>query len=281
VFPVGDFEDVVGGQMALIGFLRSVRKQLIVQPRRTTIGVMVSARVETSERMPSSVETALRRVVGGILADRNKRLTTLLTSNGDGFMADTSGGAGNDAAFFKATAKYIPRTARSFINAATGDATSSAAVFRAAVLRIIGEMSAFPNSFNGFVHMPPENGAAYVVMVPPILWSVAQDAFLTAPGSTTVGLGQIAPGMSLELRVNPDLATESAAVAGAKFYVFMRDQSYKPLVAAVRGMEEIRSTIGDPSDVHRILFDQELFQPYYAEQYGYGSDFLAYQQTDS
>lgn len=282
VFPLGEHEEVKPGIMSTINRVRAVSKQLIVKPYSLTVGIDYQTMINTNARMAGSTDRIAQSMAMARAASIIKRLTALIITPGKGFMADASGGSGNDADFFKATAKYIPFSAKSFINADTADSTSSAALFRTSILRVIGAMSAYPNSLEGYVNMPPDDGPAFVVMIPPILFGLAVDAFGTAPGSTVVGLNQInavVDGMGIQFRVNQFLGDESTAVAAAKWYVFARNPVYKPLVMAVQLPSQFRASNLD--DSHTITFNEMLMQSYYGVNVGYGSDFVAYKQTDS
>jgi hypothetical protein len=286
VYPVGEMEDVIGTELAKVSGLRAVQKRLSTKDRRITFGLSITTRQTTNAIAAGSADRALASGAGAVVADRRKRLTNLLINGGTdtGMFANTANGKGLDAPFFKATNKFIPRTDIGFLNAFTEDSTSSAAVFRRAILRRLAHFMTLPNTMGGFVHNPPAQGAAFVVMVPPVLFDLAVDAFGEAGGSAVVGLNRIetvVAGLSISFRVNPFLAAESSDVAGAKWYLFARDQVYTPFVAAIRQPQEMRSTLGDRGQAHMILWNAELFQPFYGMEVGYGSDFQAIKMTDN
>jgi hypothetical protein len=252
VYPTGSMEDAVG--IATVNSIQAASKLYETKGRRYTGGINYETWLQGDAVTGGAVSRAAQISAAAIQADRLSRLTTLLTNGGTGtdMFLTTSEGSTASTAF--AATKVIPRANVTFDNKFDGH----------------------QNTINGFIHTPPEQGARYVVMVPPVLRQLAADALNPQLSNDAARLGD----MGVTYRVNPYLAATSAAVQAAVFYVFAVDEVYTPLAEGWRGPEEFRNTFGR-DEAHLILFNQHLFQPYYAMEVGYASTMNMIRITDT
>lgn len=274
VYPTGGMEDAIG--IAKVDALQATSKLYETKARRYTGGINYETWLQGDAITGGAVTRAIQISAGAIQADRLSRLTGLLTAGGtdtDLFRTTSEGSTGS--AFFAAT-KYIPRSGITFDNLLSGDYTSSVALFRAAIFAALAKFDGYQNTINGFIHTPPEQGAKYVVMIPPVLRQVAADALNPELSNDAARLDS----MGVTYRVNPYLAAVSTAAQAAVFYVFAVDEIFTPFAEGWRGPEEFRSTFGH-DEAHLILFNQHLFQPYYAMEVGYASSMNAIRVTDT
>lgn len=274
VYPVGQMEDATG--IATVDGLQSASKLVEVTPRRWTGSLTWEQWLQGDANSGGQVSRAIRQSAMQVEADRQKRLANLLKNGGTGtdLFTTTNEGSTNSAAF--ADTKYIPRSNISFDNALTGSFTDTAAEIRGAVFEGLAQFDSMQNSIGGLLHDAPEDGAQYLVMVPPALREFTADALNPQLSNDAARLDA----MGVRYVVNPYLSAASGG-SDTVFYMFRNSAAYPALVAGNRGPEEFRSTVGDQSQAHLILFNGVLFQPYYAAAYDYGSTFNMLRLTNT
>lgn len=273
-YPTGSMEDAAG--IANVNSIQAASKLYETKARRYTGGISYETWLTGDAASGGQISRAAQISAAHVQADRLSRLTSLLTNGGTGtdMFLTTSEGSTASAAF--ASTKYIPRSNVTFDNIISGDYTSSVALFRSSIFLALAKFDGHQNTIKGFIHSPPEAGARYVVMVPPVLRQLAADALNPQLSNDAARLDD----MGVKYVVNPYLAATSSAVQAAVYYVFAVDEVYTPLAEGWRGPEEFRSTFGR-DEAHLILFNQHLFQPYYAMEVGYASTMNMIRITDS
>lgn len=272
-YPTGSMEDAQG--IATVNSIQAASKLYETKARRYTGGISYETWLTGDAASGGQTSRAAQISAAHVQADRLSRLTYLLTNGGTGTDMFTTTSEGSTASAAFASTKYIPRSNVTFDNDMAGD-TSTVALFRATIFDAMALLDSHKNTINGFIHTPPEQGAKYVVMIPPILRQIAADALNPQLSNDAARLDD----MGVKYVVNPYLAATSAAVQAAVYYLFAVDQVYTPLAEGWRGPEEFRSTFGR-DEAHLILFNQHLFQPYYAMEVGYASTMNMIRLTDS
>jgi hypothetical protein len=278
VYPVGEMETAIPGKKADVNGLEAETITIKTVPRRWTGGIDFETWMQGDARTGGAVSRAIQLSANQIIVDRRKRLAGLL-NQGETMtdIFDTTAAGGTKSAAFRggtlanilagtADAKFIPQSGKSFSNLVTGAYTGSAAEVRAGIFDAILLMDIMENSIGGYVHVPPENGARFRVLCSPAMRQFVHDAINEGPGAGTIGLRA----MNVDYMVDAALTHGVPGTNDTAFYVTRLDQVYPALVEARRGPEEFRTSMGDLS---LILFNQGLFQPYYAFGYGYGSTF--------
>lgn len=281
VYPVGEMEDAKPGQMAKVNTMGEAELLIKTKPRRVTYGLDYETWRKAQSITDGDVDRALMASVGQIAFDRHRRTANLLKQGETltGIFVTAAGGATKSVAF-TTNAQYIPDSDKSFITKLSGSYTGDAAEFRAGVEAALSSLIQ-QQSVIGYMSLPPEDGGQYLIYIPPALRQIAQAAFNTAPGSTTVGLTQQYNG-NVRLVEDPELAAANGGEDDA-FYVAMADDLYAPFVYAERGPEEFRTTARNErgDGAYRILFNGELWQPYYAAELAYGAVYNLRKVKDS
>lgn len=271
VYPVGTMEDAKAGQQAKVWTMGEALYTIRTKPRRVTYGLDYETWRKAEAITDGDVNRALQASVGQISFDRHQRTANLLkegTTNTSVFV--TAAGGTTKSAVFTTSPQYIPETSKSFITRLEGSYTDDAAEVAAGIEAAISSLVA-QQSVIGYMTLPPEDGGQFIVYYPPALRKKMQDAFNTAPGQTTVGIGQKYNG-AVKMVEDPELAAANGG-SDTIFYVAVADDLYAPFIYAERGPEEFRTTARNErgGEAYRILFNGELWQPYYAAGLDYGA----------
>lgn len=273
VYPFGEVEDALPGQMAKVWTLADAERTIKTKPRRVTYGLDYETWRKAQSVTEGDVDRAIMASVGQLAFDRHKRTASLLKNGASatGIFVTAAGGSTKSVVFTTST-QYIPGTDKGFATRIEGSFTDDAAEFATGVEAAIASLVS-QQSVIGYMNLPPEDGGQYVVYIPPALRKKCRDAFATAPGATTVGLTQ-AYNNNVRWVEDPELAAANGG-SDTIFYVAALDQAYQPLIYAERGPEEFRTDAENErgSGAYRILFNGKLWQPYYAAGLDYGATF--------
>ena len=281
VYPFGTMEDAKPGQKAKVWTMGEALLTIRTKPRRVTYGLDYETWRKAESITDGDVNRAIMASVGQISFDRHQRVSSLL-KNGEtntGIFVTAAGGS-TKSVVFTTNAQYIPDTDKSFISKLSGSYTGDVTEFRngveAAIESLISQQSVI-----GYMALPPEEGGQYVVYVPPALRVIAGNAFATAPGQTELGLSA-KYGDNIRWTEDPELAAANGGEDDA-FYVAMVDDMFAPFIYAERGPEEFRTTARNErgGEAYRILFNGELWQPYYAAGVDYGATYNLRKVKDS
>lgn len=273
VYPVGEMEDAKAGQQAKVWTLGDAELTIKTKPRRVTYGLDYETWRKAESITDGDVNRAIMASAAQISYDRHQRTASLLKDGGTatGIFVTAVGGSTKSAVFTTST-QYIPGSTKGFVTELQGSYTDDAAEVRngidAAISSLVNQQSVI-----GYMTLPPEDGGEYVVYFPPALRTKMQAAFNTAPGATSVGLKEQYEGR-VRMIEDPEL---SAANGGSDtvFYVAAVDDIFSPFIYAERGPEEFRTTANNErgGEAYRILFNGELWQPYYAAGLAYGATY--------
>jgi hypothetical protein len=273
VYPVGEPETVQPGQKATIHGLEAEAITIKTVPRRWTGGIDYDTWKRGDAKTGGAVSRAIMLSANQIIVDLRRNLTGLLAvgeTKTDIF--DTTADGGTKSAAFRggtlanirsgaAEKKFIPRSGKGFSNLITSQAVGTAGEVRSAFFAALEVMDLAENSIGGYIHVPPpEDGPRFRIIAGPSMRQLVHDAVHIGPGNDQEGLESV--GASYEI---------VQGLPAAAIFVARLDQVYPALVKAVRGPEEFRTTFGE--NLQKILFDQDLFQPYWAFGYGYGATY--------
>lgn len=271
VYPVGEMEDAKAGQQAKVWTLGEAELTIKTKPRRITYGLDYETWRKAQAITEGDVDRAIQASVGQISFDRHQRTAALLKSGTSltGIFVTAAGGSTKSVAFTTST-QYIPDSTKGFVTRLEGSYTDDATEVRAGIDAAISSL-VNQQSVIGYMTLPPEDGGEYIVYYPPALRTKMQAAFNTAPGATVVGIKDQYEGR-VRMVEDPEL---SAANGGSDtiFYVAVVDDLYSPFIYAERGPDEFRTTARNErgGEAYRILFNGELWQPYYAAELAYGA----------
>lgn len=254
----GEMEDFTG--TATVNGLDSASQTYTTTLRHYTLGIDKNLLMKSDAVARGQVSAEIRKMAGRVVADEDKKLTTLL---------ETGESTGNlDGNAFFADALALPGSSVTIDNLRSGAWTDSAAEFRSAIHDARNAFMSMRNAGNDLYHSGKP--ATIVVMYPPAIEQFVMDA--VRPDQLDGGYKF--ENMSIDLRPNAYLDDADDV------YIFVAESDYKPLIIGRQEQPNLVSTAG-MNDSYQILHNQDLFQVRAAYEVAFGAPFSAVKMKDA